>query len=221
MLKFVTVCTTGVLLGIAVAAAQPRAHESRFVFVNLRPNANHHLTDRIGRIQGSNLASLPTGEQTFAGVKFNVENDLLQLHSQRLPEPRAPKVDAIAVGRTAHKLHFLHGTAFGYSNFAISDDRQIAEYTVHYEGGSTAAIPVLYGRDVRDWMSPEECRFAQRGKLAWVGDNDESKSLERHLYLYLGTWENPKPEKRIATIDYAKVGDSPAAPFCVAITAEE
>ncbi|HEX4592355.1 MAG TPA: hypothetical protein VH120_20660, partial [Gemmataceae bacterium] len=79
----------------------------------------------------------------------------------------------------------------------------------------------VYGQDLRDWLSPEEAKINRRGKVAWVGDNNESQRIGRHLYLYLRTWDNPKPDKRIACIDYVKVGDSPAAPFCVAITAEE
>jgi hypothetical protein len=209
------------LLGVAIAAPQPQAAKPRFAFIDLRSKANHKLTDRFGRIAGNTLESLPTGQQTFAGVKFNVESDVLQLASPRLQVPKADKMEGIVVNRTAHKIHFLHGTVFGNSNPAIYDDTTLAEFTIRYADGSAAKVPVVYGEDVRDWLSPEECRVVRRGKIAWVGDNNESRRLERHLYLYLATWENSKPEKRIAAIDYAKVGENPASPFCVAITAEE
>src|SRR5947209_5114878 len=100
MLRLPTACAMAGLIAVAVVvSAHPKADQPRFTFVDLRPKANHHLTDRFGRIPGNNLASLPTGEQTFTGVKFNVENDVIQLHSQRLPEPRDPRIEGIAVGR--------------------------------------------------------------------------------------------------------------------------
>jgi hypothetical protein len=59
-----------------------------------------------------------------------------------------------------------------------------------------------------------------RGKVAWKGSNEMSKSFELQIRLYLTSWDNPHPAKKLATIDYVKVGDSPAGPFCVAITLE-
>jgi hypothetical protein len=52
-----------------------------------------------------------------------------------------------------------------------------------------------------------------RGKVAWEGENRCSK-----VKLFLTTWENPNPDKRIVTIDYVTTKYNP---FCVAITAEE
>jgi hypothetical protein len=220
MMRFVALATATVI-GVALSNAQPKATERPVTFVDLRAKSNQKLTDRFGRIAGNNLATLPTGRQTFADVPFNVEHDVLQLTSPRLPEQKSDKIEGVVVNRTARKIHFLHGTVFGNSNPAVSDDTTLAEYTIRFDDGSVAKVPVVYGEDVRDWLSPEECRMVRRGKIAWVGDNNESKRLGRHLYLYLTTWDNPVPLKRIATIDYAKVGDNVASPFCVAITAEE
>jgi hypothetical protein len=41
------------------------------------------------------------------------------------------------------------------------------------------------------------------------------------IRLYLCTWKNPHPTKKVVSIDYVKVGDTPAAPFWVAMTLEE
>jgi hypothetical protein len=60
-----------------------------------------------------------------------------------------------------------------------------------------------------------------RGKVAWKGDNDSAKGLGSQIRLYLTGWENPHPAKRVTSIDYVKVGDNPAAPFCVAVTLEQ
>jgi len=45
--------------------------------------------------------------------------------------------------------------------------------------------------------------------------------MSRRIRIFLGTWQNPKPDKRVASIDYVKVGATVTAPFCIAITAED
>ena len=47
-----------------------------------------------------------------------------------------------------------------------------------------------------------------------------SKKYNIKILLYRTPWENPHPDKRVATIDYLSSNDTAAAPFCVAITAE-
>ena len=87
--------------------------------------------------------------------------------------------------------------------------------------GKTETIPVVYGEDVRDWWFNENAKGVSRGKVAWTGDNDAATGLQCRIRLYLTTWENPHPGKKIATIDYQKTApDSAAAPFCAAITLE-
>ena len=36
----------------------------------------------------------------------------------------------------------------------------------------------------------------------WEGENEASKGFEAKIKLYLMTWENPKPDKMVATIDF-------------------
>jgi hypothetical protein len=45
--------------------------------------------------------------------------------------------------------------------------------------------------------------------------------IRRALTLYLTTWENPKPDKKIVAIDYSTTKETDCAPFCVAISGEE
>ena len=116
---------------------------------------------------------------------------------------------------------------FGRSDPVIADDAQIAKYEVHYEGGDTETISVVYGKDVRDWWFSADEKGVSRGKVAWKGENEVTKDKSGFqrppagIRLYLSTWENPHPTKRVVSINYVKVGDTPAAPFCVALTLEE
>jgi hypothetical protein len=57
--------------------------------------------------------------------------------------------------------------------------------------------------------------------VAWKGDNELAKKYKCRLRLYLTTWENPYPDKKVVSIDYiGKKEETVAAPFCVAITLE-
>jgi hypothetical protein len=196
----------------------------QFTYVDLQPKANQKLTDTFaGRPKGNTLASLPKGEQTLQGVQFKIADGLAQLGSELLQAQKPDRVDGIRVGKAFARLHLLHATQFGSGLGIIQDDTPIAKYEVHYEGGGTETIPVVYGQDVRNWWYSDSEKGVTRGKVAWTGENGATKDTmgRRRIRLYLGTWENPHPTTRVERIDYVKVGDTPAAPFCVAMTLEE
>jgi hypothetical protein len=71
---------------------------------------------------------------------------------------------------------------------------------------------VAYGKDVVDWWVQPGVADPTRGKVAWEGQNKCSR-----VKLFVTTWPNPNPDKRIVAIDYVATRN---APFCVAITAE-
>jgi hypothetical protein len=210
------------------AAAPPE----KFSFVDLEPYANQKLTDGFGSgVAENNLAALAKGGQTFAGVNFKLGKSVIQLDSKLLNVKRPTKVEGIKVGKSCAKIHILHACEYGNGSGAgqegkdgdplfVKDGTQIAEYKVHYADGSSASIPVVYGEDVRDWWFTPTSKGVSRGKVAWTGDNDYAKELNSRLRVYLTSWDNPHPAKTITSIDFARTGDSPAAPFCVAITLE-
>jgi hypothetical protein len=73
-----------------------------------------------------------------------------------------------------------------------------------------------------DWWAKADEKAPTRAKVAWEGENDGSKTLEKKIKLYLTTWENPHPKKKVVSLDYvATAPEGLAAPFCVAITAED
>jgi hypothetical protein len=213
-------------VGSTLALVPAGGADKKFRYVDLQPKANQKVTDNFGRLEGNNLASLPRGERTFENVRFKIGDSFLQLGSE-LFNTKPNHVDGIPVGKAFARLHILHATVFGRSDPAIADDAEIAEYEVHYERGYTETIPVVYGKDVRDWWYSVDEKGVSRGKVAWKGENQVTKNKTgfrrppEGIRLYLSTWENPHPSKRVLSIDYVKVGDTPAAPFCVALTMEE
>jgi hypothetical protein len=75
---------------------------------------------------------------------------------------------------------------------------------------------------VRDWWCFEGDKAPDRSKIAWRGENPDTKRAGKKLRLFLATWENPKPAKKVVTIDYVATHptETAAAPFCVAMTGE-
>ena len=120
------------------------------------------------------------------------------------------KAEGIKLGATVVKLHFLH--ACGFSG-RIPRNTPIGKFVVHYEDRHTEEIAIVYGRDVVDWWVQPGVADPTGSKVAWEGQNRLSP-----IKLFLTTWENPNPDKRIVTLDYVATGGNP---FCVAISGEE
>jgi hypothetical protein len=114
------------------------------------------------------------------------------------------------VGLKAEKLHLLHA---GGHRGGTALNAPVARYVIRYADRTKAEVEVAYGRDVVDWWVQPGVADPTRGKVAWEGENKLSR-----VKLFLTTWENPCPDKRIVTIDYVTAKSNP---FCVAITAEE
>ena len=138
------------------------------------------------------------------------------------------RVEGIKVDRKLAKLHILHATCFGGlpnergESWFVEDGTLIGEFRVNFENSSAIIVPIVYGQDVRDWFYREPATNPKRSKVVWKGDNERAKGVKKNICLYLTTWENPWPDKKVTTIDYlAKKAQTVAAPFCVAITAEK
>jgi hypothetical protein len=211
----------GVVLACSLLVAMP-ADDKGVRYLDIQPRANERLDANLGRGgAGNNFATLPRGEQTIQGVKFKVEDRFILLGIRPSKGEKTEKVEGIEVGGTFARLQILQGTFYGKGKpYYVPDDTQIGRYTVRYEDGSSEEIPIVYGQDVRDWWIMGNSAGVSRGKVAWEGDNASAKSQGHRIRLYLGTWRNPHPEKMVARIDFEKVGDSPAAPFCIGLTVE-
>jgi hypothetical protein len=198
------------------------AKKPAFVPLDLQPQANQKLNvPPQPRGQGNNLGDLPRGKQTLAGVPFVVGASYVQLGSLRLAS-RALLVSGIAVNRKVQRLHFLHAASFSdihRKNGGQQDGAVIGSYVVHYQDGSSVDVPIVYGRDVRDWWNWDDSKPVTGGRVAWTGTNTYAARFNIAVRLYVSSWSNPHPEKNVATID-VRSANSISAPICVAITAE-
>jgi hypothetical protein len=171
--------------------------------------------------KGNNLAELPRGEQTFEGVRFQIGDGLIQLAGRFLP--RTPsKVEGIAVGRVFAKLHILHATGWGDCQPNVWDGTLVGRYLLHGEDGSIQQVPIVYGKDVRDWYIPDQAQGVTHGaldlKVAWKGSNATATQVGATIRLFLTTWINPTPDRKVVSLDYSSRRHLPTAPFCVAMT---
>jgi hypothetical protein len=222
-LLLVALLGTGVLLCEAAAqvpagkaeAAQAQAQDQTIAYIDLQPKGNQKLKDDFhsGNLPGNNLANLPTGKQTFAGVKFNIGDAAIQLGSQRV-EDKPEKVQGIKVDQKFDKLHILHATGY-----RAEEDTLIGEYVIHYADKTKENIEIVYGKDVIDWWFHPNSKEVTRGKKAWEGKNEAAQGFDIPIRLYLTTWENPHPGKQVVSIDYVSAQTN-SAPFCVAMTVE-
>lgn len=217
------------LVSVAVATALvSAADEKTYETVDLQPYANQKRGESLGSgVEGNNLAKLPGGEQSLGGVKFKIEEGMIHLGSNVL-DRHPDKIAGIKVDAKCAKLHILHATCFGGgpnkpgNPLHVADGTLIGEYRVTFEDKSTLLIPIVYGQDVRDWFYVEDEAGTARGKVVWTGDNERASMLGAKIRLYLTSWKNPRPEKKIMSIDYlGKKDETPAAPFCVAMTLEK
>jgi len=203
---------------------------NRETTINLKPWVNAPLsasTDGAANAKGNNLADLPEGIHTFAGVPFDVEGRA-QLLGRSLINSRKKfpeKIRNITIERKCDRLHLLHGASNVHSL-----NKQVARLVLHYRDGSQAEIGIVSGKHLLDWWGPIYNTDAGSGRkttspdteLAWAGSNPwiKKRDPDYSLRLYKSTFANPRPDLEIASIDYiSTLAD--AAPFLVGLTVEQ
>lgn len=184
-------------------------------FFNARLTDTWHGTRNAS---GNDLGSLPEGIQKLEGIEYDLRG-IVQLASKAPTANRYPTiVTGIKVNRKAEKLHFLHSAAFGKP---ADDGKEIGAYVLHFAGNQMRLeVPVVYGRDVRDWHYwPAESEALPTLKIVWKGENKSSKAANSYLRLFETTWTNIVPNLELESIDFVSKLSQPA-PFLLAITVE-
>ncbi|MDP2898615.1 MAG: DUF3352 domain-containing protein [bacterium] len=178
-------------------------------FVDLGPYVTRPLKAMHG--EGNDLPFEP-GTHYLGDGAYKIPDGVIQLWGEQFTDvPR--EVKGIKVGQKFKALHILHATGWGETPEPLPDGTQIACYIVNYDDGTAAEIPVKYGVDVRDWWVQRNAPVSE-GKIVWTGRNSLSP-----IRLYSMAWENPHPDKAVASIDYKSAG-TVCAPYVIAITAD-
>jgi hypothetical protein len=167
----------------------------------------------------NNLARLPAGHRTFDGVRFNVVG-IIQLADgndvTRTNNPYPESVEDIPVNRICRQLHLLHGTVQG-----LGDQQAVGSLVLHYADGTTGKLDIVYGQHVYDWWfkGSSDLLLASGTKVAWIGQNPEAAKDGYRIRVFKSSFNNPKPDVRIKTIDYVSAL-TPSGPFLLALTVE-
>jgi tetratricopeptide (TPR) repeat protein len=190
----------------------PRRSQTPAHLIDLGPVYNDGLAEvQAWEIRDLDLGAVPRGRQVMAGIEFDVRG-LVQLASP-FSAGRSPalpqRADGIPVRQPCHRLHFLHA-----ADSTEADGVQIGSYVIHCADGKREEIPIIYGQDVVAW-NLDPLRTNSRPVVAWGGHN----RLHGPVHLFKSTWENPRSDVMIETIDFLS-HNAKAAPFLVAITAE-
>jgi hypothetical protein len=211
-------------LGIALAAPAP---DAKFSYVNLKDKFNHKLSDRFHNSGEDNTLGLEPGKKKLGDIEFQIADGVIQLGSKTVADD-PEKVEGIKVGQKFAKLHILHACGYGGGPNTsgtvgyVADDTTVGEYKVYYDDKTTETIPIVYGQDVRDWWYLEGEKETSKAKVVWKSENEQAKAAKCGIRLYMSTWKNPKPDKKVVAIDYiGRKADTAAAPFCIAMTMEE
>jgi RNA polymerase sigma factor (sigma-70 family) len=188
-------------------------------FLDLQPYANQKLKESFGGRSKNHLAGLPPGEQVLVGTRFNIGEGLIQLRGRGTHN--IEKVEGIKVGARFSRLSILHATQWGAPSCPNPEKKEaiVGHYMVHYADRHHETIPIVYGKDVRDWWY-KDCMGPSRATVAWKGTNEDARASGATLRLYLTCWKNPEPAREVACIDFISTCPD-VGPFCVAMTIEE
>ncbi|MGO9115205.1 MAG: glycoside hydrolase family 2 TIM barrel-domain containing protein [Thermoguttaceae bacterium] len=170
---------------------------------------------------------LPLGKQKFAGVPYDVYDfatspvpTVVMLAGSGVPGKLPKQVTGIPVGRKADALFFLHAARIDRP----MDDNEKKEkkrfelfhYVVHYADGSQTSAPVFSQIGV-DHYRQDSPRALPEAQIAWTKPYEGTSST---AVAYSMQWNNPHPEKDIATLDVAIGPDSSrGVPAVLAVTA--
>jgi hypothetical protein len=196
----------------------PRDPATPKELLDLTPFYNAGLNESWHGSKGNDLAALPKGVQMFSGVDFDVRG-IVQLGSKALSVTNYPAlIKGIPVKQKCQRVYFLHAAGFGGPG---AEGKQVGTYVVHFATNETRLeIPIRYGHEVRDWHAVAgEAAGPRELKVAWRGENAQSKSTGRSIRLFLTTWANVAPGLEIESIDFVSAMGGPA-PFLIAISVE-
>jgi hypothetical protein len=192
----------------------PRNSQSPPWLIDLSAYYNATMTGLPGG-PANHLTNLPAGIQEFDGPKFDVRAVVHLRHPLQLDLPLS--VEGIRVNLKCQRLHFLHSVAHALNpEFGLL----VGRYVIHFSDGKTDFIELKLGVDLWDWhFDPKHPKATQNSKVAWSGNNDHSRRYNQMIQVFKSTWDNPRPDATVESVDYISANAGPG-PFLIAITAE-
>ncbi len=186
---------------LAADAPAPAAAAGHCTTLEMRPVVNMGWRDEDANDgkggwtdQGNNdMRNVQSGMTTLLGIPFdlidaakNAGKAVLTLRSRKFNAGVA--ATDIAVNATAGSIYFLHASAWSGG--------RMATYTVVYDDGTSAELPVVAGETITDWWSPVS---KANYRVALQVPNAQTDDVG----LVVFGWTNPAPAKKIAKLHIA------------------
>lgn len=187
----------------------------------IRTDAFHPipLPGPAASVVASGLGQLPAGRQVFGGVPFvlGAPLALTGMEAARSGQWFPTALRSPPFGRTARRLHLLHGTLG-----TEKDGLPLANLVLRYANGAEESLRLGYGVHTRTSITPPSEKKTDladhNSRLAWSEGDGQNRNGE--LRLFHTALENPRPGEALTSIEIISLF-SEAAPFLVALTAEE
>lgn len=143
------------------------------------------------------LSAVPTGTARLGAYRFNLSGAVMTRGS-RAAASDLPASVTLELGGKAAALALLHTTGWNLQGDTLGQApqprRTVGAYTLTYEDGTTARLPVEYGRHISWWLAP-----TPRSVLydpVWRGKTRDG--LDAGLNVLV--WPNPNPDKSIRSL---------------------
>ena len=204
---------------LAAHGIPPRDRQAKPGQVDLSAFYNAPLTNSVASGEkGNDLAEVPQGLQTMAGVEFDVRG-VVQLSASGLRGTERDiypaSVNDIPINRKVARLHFLHGAVW-HEALRVN----VGSYVLHYADGQARELPLVYGVNIEDFWRYETHQDQMTNTVvAWAGENADIRRFKGTIGILKMVQDNPLPEVEIKSIEFTSAM-SKSAPFLIAITVE-
>ncbi len=177
-------------------------------------------------VKDDDLSAMPVGKQKFAGVDYAIrdfatsplESAVMLQDARYKLQNEKTEVKNISVGRKADALFFLQ-TLLPGDEWRPRDEKAEAplvfQYTVNYDDGTSAVIPVHLGVAIAPWRQAAASPL-RKASVAWQADAKDGKKIA----VYQMQWNNPRPDKAIRSVDitYGPQKSKWGAPILLGLT---
>jgi WD40 repeat protein/predicted Ser/Thr protein kinase len=145
------------------------------------------------------LEGMPIGTHQLEGRMWDIRGMLVVsgLKRKGITYRFPATMRGIPLARRATRVHFLCG-----SSDSGSVEKELVRIAFHATDGEVMERPIRVGKELLDWWYPLNAKPGRPGMVvAWTGTNKSSRLNKHGLRLFRVTWENPRPEVPLQTLD--------------------
>jgi WD40 repeat protein len=174
--------------------------------------------DPVADYDGIDLRNAPKGLVRFQNVPFDMRGviQLAPASKDGLWEGYSPMAEQISVAQRFRMLHAVIG-----SIGRAPEGQAVGALVVRYADGTRHECEIVYGHHVRHWWTLGDSRTdTDLAQVAWEGPHAFPKIHPTRLRIYHSSWDNPRPDEEVVSLDFVSRMTTTAAPFLIAVTVE-